>query len=490
MPRNVDELHRKASDLCLNENFDNAMALWRQMLELEPDDERAIEGIRRCEKLLAGEPAGEPAADPGPERALELPMEDLGEAIDDALSGSPVEGAEQEQEPVEAGQADEAPEVSVDEEAANELRRRVDDLLEEARDFADTGNQVEAEQTLVRVLILDEENEQAHALQKTIQESRQSKVGSAETPILQTTDIEFDLSDEEAGEAIPTLDTLAPVEPSPEAVSDDDKSSDLLVAEAGAALPEPAEETKPEPARKKKKKSAPAGLSLKDLPPWATDRHVLLGAGAVLLVVALVLGFRFIGGEDPEIDPTQRVIEKLAPKAAKPPQAAAAPQAPPKDPALLVQQALAAVEAEDWAVAVLAYNDLLKQQPDHVGALAGLPIAIERYRAQQEWQQEWGQAKNAFESGSYREALRMFYHMESAEVARLDDFKFNGWYNLGVVTLQRNECLRALDHFDEALEIRAGDATVLDAMSMADACLDAGKPSAEANALRVRSLKD
>jgi len=356
MPRNVDELHRKASDLCASENFDNAMALWRQMLELEPDDERAIEGIRRCEKLLAGEPA----ADPGPERALELPMEDLGEAIDDALSG------------------DEAPEVSVDEEAANELRRRVDDLLEEAQDFADTGNQVEAEQTLVRVLILDEENEQAHALQKTIQESRQPKVGSAETPILQTTDIEFDLSDEEVGEAIPTLDTLAPVEPSPEAVSDDDKSSDLFDAEAGAALPEPAEETKPEPARKKKKKSAPAGLSLKGLPPWATDRHVLLGAGAVLLVVALVLGFRFIGGEDPEIDPTQRVIEKLAPKAAKPPPAPAAPQAPPKDPALLVQQALAAVEAEDWAVAVLAYNDLLKQQPDHVGAVAGLPSAIER----------------------------------------------------------------------------------------------------------------
>ncbi len=54
MPHDIEELHRQASALCIKSDFEAALGLWRKMLELRPGDERAIEGIRLCEKLLAG----------------------------------------------------------------------------------------------------------------------------------------------------------------------------------------------------------------------------------------------------------------------------------------------------------------------------------------------------------------------------------------------------------------------------------------------------
>ena len=36
----IEELHRKASAYCIKSEFEAALELWRQMLELEPGDTR------------------------------------------------------------------------------------------------------------------------------------------------------------------------------------------------------------------------------------------------------------------------------------------------------------------------------------------------------------------------------------------------------------------------------------------------------------------
>ena len=76
------------------------------------------------------------------------------------------------------------------------------------------------------------------------------------------------------------------------------------------------------------------------------------------------------------------------------------------------------------------------------------------------------------------------------EPARLERYKANGWFNLGVRALQANRCATALDHFDEALLNHPADAVVVGAMGLADSCLDTGTPGAGARNLEFRLLED
>jgi len=492
MPHDIEKLHRQASTYCIQSEFEAALDLWRQMLELEPGDERAIEGIRQCEKLLAAKSSAPAALSPEA-------IEDLDIAIDDALFGAEVTPAATVEAREHAGAAGPTS-GSIDLEATQELRRRVELLLEEARDQFGLGNVDEAESILVRVLILDEENQAALKLQQEAQESRQATGQAPDAPptSASTSDIEFDLSDQEEseGQEILSLGTLSPVEPSAEALPVDDQEPEPpAVDESHADSAAPDFERGSEEQAIATDTASDAPKSKTALPAWATDRRALLGAGGVLVLLAVVFGLGLFGGEDsPVVEPIEVTkVEKPVEAGDKRPEAAEEPPEPVvrKDPDQLLQEAQAGVEAEDWAAAVVAYNELLEQVPDHAEALENLPVAMERYRQQRDHRKKWNEAVSAFESGNFREALRHFYHVEGEmDVARLNRCKVNGWYNLGVAALRGNRCSTALDHFDEALVIRAGDEGVVAAMGLADACLDAGSPGAEVRGLEFRALED
>jgi tetratricopeptide (TPR) repeat protein len=510
MPHDVEELHRQATAFCIKADFETALELWRQMLQLEPGDKRAIEGVRQCERLVAGEslaPSPQPAAvqeatvapAPSPE-----PIDDLDIAIDDALFEAGVatppataEAPEPTGEATEDGFAGGPFPETVDLEATKELERRVEALLQQARDHVEQGDGDEAEQVLVRVLILDEENQDARRLQQEIQESRPQAAPVA-APGAPLTDVEFDASvekeeqeeqeEEVEPQAIP-LETLSPIAWAPPA--GDAPAKPAPGDDAGPDSPEAAEAGAVATARKSKTALKTA------LPGWFADRRVQLGAGGVLVLAAVVYGLGSFGGEDaPVAGPveTTRAEKPVEADAGgkQEPEATEEPAVPvvQKDPALLLQEAQAAIEAKDWAAAVVAYNTLLEQVPDHPVALENLPVAMEHYRKQRDQQKTWNEAVSAFESGHFHDALRHFYRMEGGmDVVRLNRYKANGWYNLGVADLQSNRCLPALDHFDEALVIRPGDEVVVAGMRLADACLDTGSPGAGARTLELRALE-
>ena len=94
--RQLDELYELASEHYLNGRFAEALQAWRQLLDLNPDDERAQEGIRLAELMAEGEvapaassqPAGVPVhavpastPEPGtPGQAIEIEEDLLGPA--------------------------------------------------------------------------------------------------------------------------------------------------------------------------------------------------------------------------------------------------------------------------------------------------------------------------------------------------------------------------------------------------------------------------
>ena len=67
--KELEELHREASGHYLKGEFSKAIEIWRHLLDLQHDDERAREGIRLCEQL-AGDGGTTTADEPLP--ALEL----------------------------------------------------------------------------------------------------------------------------------------------------------------------------------------------------------------------------------------------------------------------------------------------------------------------------------------------------------------------------------------------------------------------------------
>ncbi len=52
--QDLDSLHEKASGLYLQGDHQGALEAWQALLEIQPDDERALEGIRLCEQMAGG----------------------------------------------------------------------------------------------------------------------------------------------------------------------------------------------------------------------------------------------------------------------------------------------------------------------------------------------------------------------------------------------------------------------------------------------------
>ena len=51
----VEQLHHQASEQYLSGDFQSALVSWQQLLQLNPQDERAREGVRLCGLLTQGD---------------------------------------------------------------------------------------------------------------------------------------------------------------------------------------------------------------------------------------------------------------------------------------------------------------------------------------------------------------------------------------------------------------------------------------------------
>ena len=113
----------------------------------------------------------------------------------------------------------------------------------------------------------------------------------------------------------------------------------------------------------------------------------------------------------------------------------------------------------DYAAAVVDYNDAIKRDPANLDAQAGLTKAGEAYKAHKAEQEQLDRVQMAFAGAGVH--VRAPHAVPAARDRRtrprLDRYKANGWYNLGVVALRAGECQQARAHFGEALGMQPGD---------------------------------
>ena len=239
----IAELHEQASEHYLNGDYGGALQAWRDVLQLDPANEQARDGVKMAAQFVerpatpeavpaeleqeldqglkvfdalggSGKP---PAADPGatmildrnavsemldrpaktPDPARQGDGIDFGDlsavesiAIDEtavvpdageeATWDRPERPAPDEALGLEATPA--APSISA---AALELKRRVGDLLAEAQARAAAGERDDALGILARLAILDEDNPEAEALRRSIEAAGASEHGAIEQSIIE-----------------------------------------------------------------------------------------------------------------------------------------------------------------------------------------------------------------------------------------------------------------------------------------------------------------
>ncbi len=462
MDRNLETLHRRASGHYLKGDLAEAMAAWREVLDFQPDDERARDGIRLCERLpslVEARPSHAPTErsstaairDPVGAPAIESKSEAGGRPLER------VESAARSSPPKADGSAA-APTIE------SELKRRIDELLGEGQAHLTAGRADDASRTVERILILDEENARARALREAI-----AGVASPEIP--------------EAAQG-----SSASAEPAGAAAPDSSADSTAIAADGLASGDEPPVRLQPPPPARR--------LAWRpSLPTWTRDRRFRLAGAGLILVGAVLGGARMFGTVDEEAAPDPLPRRERVPKQpAQPPPVApglpAAANSTQEEIGSLLDQGAAAHAAGDYATAVIAYSKVIERQPDHPAARAGLSVAADLYREQQARQEKWELAVRTFEESDYAEALRLFYRMSPGDYGvDLERVKVNAWYNLGVLAIQTSDCAQADEHFKEALAIQAQDGQLLAALRLAQQCRGPAVQS-EILELRFRKLHD
>lgn len=205
--------------------------------------------------------------------------------------------------------------------------------------------------------------------------------------------------------------------------------------------------------------------------PWP----LLAGVGLLVAVAAVgaILFFvvPMIRGKSAATSSPARALAPAKPAAKpRPAPAAAAPAPMPgvKSASEAMARAKAAVEAGDYAAAVIAYNAALTLDPGFDEARAGLALAGEQYKAQKAERDQIDRAKTMFSEGEFTPALKILYRIpEGRYAAEIERHKANAWFNNGLVSLRAGNCKEAQEHFAEALQIRPGDPDVLRARNMA-----------------------
>ncbi len=592
----LDSLHEKASGLYLQGDHQGALLAWQVLLEHQPDDERALEGIRLCEQMSGGwqetvctpgqspfavgvgttdvvpTPMASAAATPGPTGASgpagsgDAPEVDVHDALDELdvqldLGGAPEMVAKEQAADQEGGdfldlsdlaekEEDDslqfglptAPsrdaEPAVDgtaggdsstwtwggarddgrpDEAALELRRRVNEMLANALVAYEGGRKTQALKTLDRLLAIDEDNDPARTLREKI--AGETGAGPAEPhaaepvdpepvdpepvdpePIgtAEPTDVPFappDFGDDLTEETPPTAgdevalgepleladlqdapptqhptDLLDPMD-APEAEAEDDWNPGEQQEETGGEADLSDETVPTDPA------SSPARSSSKTLVLGVLGIALLAAVGwqgwrmysapatePVTAPVATPALDAFLQGGQPDPDPAEVEPEPAQP--VKP------------DPSLVISAADTAFEEGNYSLAVIRYGEALKIDPQNVEAKRRLKVAGERYRARKEIELQWERVLTSFQSGDYANALRILYRLpDSEDPERIDQFKTAAWYNLGLDRLKAADCPGATTNFKEARELSPDDRGVAEGLSMARVC--ASNPTPE-----------
>jgi tetratricopeptide (TPR) repeat protein len=559
----INRLHEQASERYLNGDYKGAIEAWRDVLGLDATNEQALEGVQLASQFV--EPAAEfPAqATPGVEQDVDQGLKVLdglratpmlhADVADGAVDRKPspaqsdgalaveefLEGwepaaapAAEEQsyglEPVAGASAAGSAPLSA---AASELKRRVDDLLAEAKTKAEAGERDEALAILSRLAILDEENAEAAVLRSKIEAEGASDLDKIELAIIEgVAALEADNLDEAERRLNDAL-ALAPDHREArhylEKVAERRtlNGEDLLGIPHGESAPQEgavaratdAEAVPPPaaPAAFKPIRPAAAAAEPPEPPPAQAGRRVALpppkflvfGAiGAAALISAAIALPRLLGGspsntEPPKISAVPRPAGKAqapAPTGAAParrparaagagPQStagagAAAPVAPanPEEIAKAVATSFATarsrMEAEDFGAAVVAFNEVLTLDPANAEAKAGIADAGERYKASKAEREALNSIKTAYRDEEFSSGLRLAYRLPpTVSASTIETIKVVGWYNLAVVALRAGDCREALSHLGEALDVAPSDAESKKLKEFASRYVDAVK---------------
>ena len=532
----IAELHEQASEHYLNGNYAGALQAWRDILALDPNNGPALDGAQLAAQFVENPDAvtgGDGSAEI--ESALDLKLaskESPGTLVldphEDETPGDrkpvPQHGTDAPAPAVPAD--DEVPEgweptaAAADEPsygldvalpsarvpdnpALQELHRRVEDLLAQARVKAESGEREEALAILNRIAILDEDNAQAVALRTSLEASAGSDLEKIERGIVEgVAALEADnLGDAEVHfesvlalspdhrEAIHYLEVIrarraaavpdsAPVHTGhDELLGVGDLLGDLPAADPSAPTRAPHSDvvpaipSAPKPAPERAAADRPATAAPKPFSTQTPGRALpisrlsltLIGAGVIVLGGAWAwvhLGTAARPRPPAVVPPMHRANVKPPPKA--PPQTTAPVPASPEDRAKAVVAAVAKghaeMEAGDFSGAVLAFNAALSLDPSNAEARTGLHDAGEKYRAQQAEKTALDGIRLAFRDGEYTSGLRMAYRLPPTVPAQhVEAIKVAGWYDLAIVALRAGDCKEASGHLDELLALSPHD---------------------------------
>ncbi len=476
-----ERLHQQASAQYLQGKFDEALATWRQILTDDPEDERASEGVRLCELLTEdGEPAAtaatsdEPPSEvaeiniAAPEDLIEFEVPDLEIDLPEKPSVD-AECAEAELNPIVDGILGDDTAPGIEDATAAQLKKRVQDLIGEAQAAYDGGDTESARTVLARVFILDESNADALQLQEQIKNeiaatTEQIEVADLDAPENPAPTKAEPTLDDAATDSFPEFDVDAEFE-------EEEEQDEISEVESEAVAPAPSKIRLPQ----------------LDLASMKT-RWIVIGVGlGIFVMVGVGLWMKLRTLETPDVAPpimasveaipapepnTDLVVE--APVAQVEPEPA--PQlnlAPPEDLATLFERGNKAFAAGEYSTAIVAFNAVLKQQPNHFEANDQMQLATEGYRRQQETQQQWIAATSLFRDGEYRSAMQMFYRLPEnsyEDRVRLERYTENGWYNMGLLALRSGQCALARGHLEEAAQVDPEDADIAMALALCDTC--------------------
>jgi tetratricopeptide (TPR) repeat protein len=474
-----------------------------------PPDAAGPDSSRQAEGLDLGDLSATDAIPLGEEVPIDEPRRGL-----DGIANAAAEPEATGLEPVDSG----APkpiipppaETSAPDPVEDQLKRRVRELLTEARAAADDGRPDEALSILSRIAILDEDNEAARELEESIRAQTSQSEQEIEHWLTEGVQWMEQGRLEEARERFESVLGRAPEHMEAKAYLE---QLDEREAGGGAEPESEAADTAAEPAQSADEpgfqevpvdtdvspESVPlarpmasedvaeaAPLHTVPVPSAPEKRQVrkpVLYGGILILVLAVGgVGWFVLRGDgggdtavntasigtavaDPDRAPATQADsasgDSQTPATTADSQSAAgiAANLSPLERADRVDAAMAraaqARQRRDWEAAILAYNQALSLDPDNPEARADLFEVGEIYKQEKAILDQLRKARIAFEDGEYSSALRLFYRLPEGSVdpAVLNRYMFNGWFNLAVIALQAGDTGRALDHLDEALSL-------------------------------------
>ena len=590
----IEDLHQQASEHYLNGRFDDALQAWRHLLELNPGDDRAAEGMRLCSLMTEGEvvsenlstptevppaktppdppapaegdvpdidldlsvldslsapdtptPAGEvPSSAPsgnGPGEAVgpdpsrqnegldlgdlsateaiplgeEIPTDEPRRGLDGIAQAAGEDGTEATGlEPVDSGSPKPMMPPGGDpfepDPVEDQLKRRVRELLTDARAAADEGRDDEALNILSRIAILDENNEGARELEESLRQQasqaeqeiehwltegvqwmEQGRLADARERFQLVLDrspdhmearsyveqvderlaADGDSTEAQAPEVAP--ETAVPAEPADAPGFQEVSVASEAVPETVPLVrtapredaPEPAHalHTVPVPSAPQKQRVRPpilmGGILILVLAVCGVGWFVLRGIGdaavdaASMGALGIDRGPTADSGDAAAVGGTQTGRSDTGARGEVATDLSAVERAERVDAAMV--RALEQRRLGDWEAAILEYNQVLSLDPDNPDARRGLFEAGEIYKQEKALLDQLRKASIAFEDGEYSAALRLFYRLPKGSVdqAILDRYIFNGWFNLSVIALRAGDTGQALDHLDEALNL-------------------------------------